>query len=98
MLHARNQASHCQHWSRGAALHVTVINGDLSFIRQPLLLGHYRSLRLTGTEFVMNRLVGGAMDDSLKVGLYPEPPGTHQVFINTRTDPENPGRRRGRKP
>ncbi len=38
----------------------------------------------------MNRLLGGAMDDSLQVGLYPEPPGTHQVFVNTRTDPENP--------
>ena len=76
--------------ARGAALQVTVINGDLSFIRQPLLIGHYRSLRLSGTEFVMNRLIGGAMDDSLKVGLYPEPPGTHQIFVNTRTDPENP--------
>ncbi len=76
--------------SRGAALPVTVINGDLSFIRQPLLLGHYRSLRLSGTEFVMNRLLGGAMDESLQVGLYPEPPGTHQVFVNTCTDPENP--------
>ena len=75
---------------RGAALQVTVINGDLSFIRTPLLLGHYRSLRLSGTEFVMNRLLGGAMDDSLQVGLYPEPPGTHQIFVNTRTDPENP--------
>ena len=76
--------------SRGAALQVTVINGDLSFIGQPLMLGHYRSLRLSGTEFVMNRLIGGAMHDSLKVGLYPEPPGTHQIFVNSRTDPENP--------
>ncbi|MEP6608105.1 MAG: CHAT domain-containing protein [Burkholderiaceae bacterium] len=76
--------------ARSPALPITVVNGDLSFIRQPLLLGHYRSLRLSGTEFVMNRLIGGAMDDSLKVGLYPEPPGTHQIFINTRTDPENP--------
>ena len=75
---------------RGSALQVTVINGDLSFIRQPLLIGHYRSLRLSGTEFVMNRLIGGAMDDSLKVGLYPDQPGTHQVFVNTSTDPENP--------
>ena len=40
----------------------------------------------------MNRLLGGAMDESLQVGLYPDPPGTHQVFVNTCTDPENPWR------
>ncbi len=74
----------------GAALRITVVNGDLSFVRQPLLLGHYRSLRLTGTERVMNRLIGGTMEDSLQVGLYPEAPGSHQVFVNTRTDPDNP--------
>ena len=45
----------------------------------------------------MNRLIGGAMDDSLQVGLYPEPPGTHQVFVNTRTDPTTRGRCRGRR-
>ena len=76
--------------ARGAALKITVINGDLSFIRQPLLIGHYRSLRLSGTEYVVNKLVGGAMENSLKVGLYPVPPGTHQVFVNTHADPNNP--------
>ena len=44
-------------------LRVTVVNGDLTFVRQPLLLGHYRSSLLTGTERVMDRLVGGAMQD-----------------------------------
>ena len=76
--------------ARGAALKISVINGDLSFIRQPLLIGHYRSLRLSGTEYVVNKLVGGAMENSLKVGLYPVPPGTHQVFVNTHADPNNP--------
>jgi hypothetical protein len=74
----------------GAALRVTVINGDLSFMRQPLLLGHYRALRLTGTERVVNQLIGGAMDASLKVGLYPDAPGTQQIFANTRVQPDNP--------
>ena len=32
------------------ALHITVVNGDLMLVRQPLMLGHYRSMRLTGTE------------------------------------------------
>jgi len=63
-------------------LKVTVINGDLSFVRQPFLMGHYRSLNLTGTEYVMNRLIGGTMEASLSLGLYPVAVGTHQVFIN----------------
>ena len=76
----------------GTALRVTVINGDLTFVRQPLLLGHYRALRLTGTERVVDRLVGGAMSRSLKANLYPDAPGTHQVFVNTQVDPTNPWR------
>jgi hypothetical protein len=71
---------------------VTVINGDLSFIGQPLLIGHYRSLSLTGTEYVMNRQIGGAMETSLKLGLYPVALGTHQVFINHNVDRDNPWR------
>jgi hypothetical protein len=71
-------------------LAVTVINGDLTFVRQPLLLGHYRSIKLTGTERVMDRLVGGAMDDGLKLGIYPDATGTSRVFMNTGVNPFNP--------
>jgi CHAT domain-containing protein len=74
----------------GAALRITVVNGDLSFVSRPLLIGHYRSMRLTGTERVMDRLIGGAMEDSLRANLYPDRPGTHQVFVNLQVDPTNP--------
>ncbi|MBX3636890.1 MAG: CHAT domain-containing protein [Rubrivivax sp.] len=77
---------------RGAALRISVVNGNLSFVRQPLLVGHYRSMMLTGTEKVVDRLVGGAMQAALGAGLYPDAPGTHQVFVNTRSDPDNPWR------
>jgi CHAT domain-containing protein len=73
-----------------ASLQITVVNGDLTFIRQPLVIGHYRSLRLTGTERVMNRLVGGAMEVSLAKGLYPETVGAHQIFVNTQPNMANP--------
>jgi hypothetical protein len=73
----------------GTALRITVVNGDLTFIHRPLLLGHYRSSRLTGTERVMSKRVG-QMDRSLKAGLYPDAPGTHEIFVNTTADPENP--------
>ena len=74
------------------SLRVTVVNGDLTFQEAPLLLGHYRSTRLTGTERVMNDLIGGAMKHSLDMGVYPLSPGTHQVFVNTRLNPESPRR------
>ena len=58
-------------------------NGDLSFIREPLLLGHYRSAILTGTERVMNRRIGNAMEQALALGHYPGAAGSCEVFINT---------------
>lgn len=64
------------------ALKVKVVHGDLSFVGEPLLLGHYRSLRMTGTESVMNRLIGGTMQTSLSLGHYPLEPGSSQVFEN----------------
>ena len=77
---------------RGAALQITVLNGNLAFIRQPLLVGHYRTSVLTGTEGVVNRLVGGAMRAALDAGLYPDDVGTHQIFFNTWHSLDNPWR------
>ena len=69
-------------------LHVSVTNGDLTFAPEALLLGHYTATRLTGTEAVMNRLIGGAMHHSLQLGLYPLAVGAHEIFINDHTDIE----------
>ena len=88
----RGSAAESPEGASGAALRVAVLNGNLSFVSQPLLVGHYRSLALTGTENVVDRLVRGAMSASLGAGLYPDQPGTHQVFINPERDPENPWR------
>jgi pimeloyl-ACP methyl ester carboxylesterase len=74
----------------GTALRVTVINSDLKFVEQPILIGHYRSLALTGTERVVDKLIGGAMKISLDAGLYPASPGAHQIFINTGVNRDNP--------
>ena len=71
-------------------LEISVINGDLLFVPQPLMLGHYTSLRLTGTERVVDTLLGGAMSASLGAGVYPNAPGEHQMFINTGVNRDNP--------
>lgn len=73
----------------GNSLQVSVYNGDLKFVREPLLLGHYRSIKLTGTEAVVDRLVNKSMSRSLDAGLYPDSPGSHQIFGNGRDDPDN---------
>ena len=78
--------------SRPASLAITVLNGNLSFLSQALMVGHSRSLSLTGTEAVLDRLLGGDMKASLEAGLYPDAPGSHQIFINSGVDPSNPWR------
>lgn len=75
---------------RRTPLRVTVTHGDLTFVSEPLLLGHYRAAKLTGTEAVMDRLLGGTMSEALHRGLYPNSPGEHEVFLNTRERPDNP--------
>ena len=52
------------------------------------MLGHYRAFRLTGTEKVMDGLIGGAMKRSLDMGVYPVTAGTHQIFVNRRPNLE----------
>ncbi|MBN8511272.1 MAG: CHAT domain-containing protein, partial [Burkholderiales bacterium] len=73
-----------------AGLRIVVHNGNLKFVNEPLLVGHYASARLTGSEQIVNRLIGGAMGESLRAGLYPTQLGMHQIFSNLRVDPEQP--------
>ena len=61
---------------------ITVVNGDVRFEEQPLLIGHYRATRLTGTEWVLNEVLDQTMSDSLELGVYPVEPGTYRIFPN----------------
>lgn len=72
------------------ALRISVHNGNLKFVSHTLLVGHYVASTLTGTEGVVDRFIGGVMTASLQAGLYPEAPGTHQVFTNNQQDPDSP--------
>jgi CHAT domain-containing protein len=66
------------------ALAISVVNGNLMFMRLPLLVGHYRATQLTGSEAAINNLIGGGMASSLGAGVYPDGPGSFQMFRNTR--------------
>ncbi|WP_332738443.1 CHAT domain-containing protein [Hydrogenophaga sp.] len=73
-----------------SALRISVHNANLKFISTPLLVGHYFASTLSGSEAVVDRFIGGVMSASLTAGLYPEAPGTHQIFVNNRQDPDSP--------
>jgi len=73
-----------------APLRVTVVNANLKFVRYPMLVGHYRSIALTGSEYAMDVLLGGAMSTSLRINLYPDQPGSNQQFVNTQMNRDNP--------
>ena len=75
---------------RQETLSIIVQNGNLSFVRQALMLGHYTSSTLTGPEAVVDGLIGGTMGEALAMGCYPDRPGSHQVFINTGIGRVNP--------
>lgn len=61
-------------------LEVIVLNADLRFTEQALLVGHYRSTTLTGAEAAIDVLIDHRMSRALNAGLYPGAPGSHQVF------------------
>src|SRR5215468_5340071 len=71
-------------------MRISVINGNLGFVRHPLMLGHYRSMALTGSEMVVDRLIGGKMQAALDVRRYPDRPKANQIFPNMTVDPGNP--------
>jgi CHAT domain/Lecithin:cholesterol acyltransferase len=75
---------------KAPALHVRVLNGNLTFVGEPLLVGHYRSLELRGTEYVVDSHLGGSLRTAVAAGLYPEAVGEHRIFVNTQSDPSNP--------
>lgn len=75
---------------KGPALEIQVVNGNLKFISQPILVGHYSASVLTGTEHALDQLVGGTLTATLKMGCYPNACGSHQVFLNLGQNLLNP--------
>ncbi|HVL75561.1 MAG TPA: CHAT domain-containing protein [Noviherbaspirillum sp.] len=68
--------------SQSEPLDISVMNGNLRFVRGALMVGHYRSTSLTGTERILNLMYGEALSNSLRIGGYPHRPGDRQLFRN----------------
>jgi CHAT domain-containing protein len=71
-------------------LKISVTNGDLTFVTQPLLLGHYRSLSLTGAEKKIDDFLGGTMTLSLRLRAYATQLNESRYFKNERPNPDDP--------
>lgn len=71
-------------------LPVTVTNCNLKYTRDPLIVGHYASAGLTGSEKVVDEMVGGLLGDALKMNHYPSATRSNQVFTNIAANGENP--------
>ncbi|HWT38027.1 MAG TPA: CHAT domain-containing protein, partial [Paraburkholderia sp.] len=63
-------------------LSITVVNANLKFAHEPVMVGHYRGFTLTGTERVVDLLIGGTMNASLRIGRYPQTIETQLIFCN----------------
>ncbi|RYZ09192.1 MAG: CHAT domain-containing protein [Myxococcales bacterium] len=72
------------------ALEIAVTNGDLTFVSQPLLLGHYRSLTLTGAESKVDEFLGGTMTLALRLRGYATQLNEARYFKNQRPNPADP--------
>ncbi len=64
---------------------VTVVHGDLSFARFPIVVGHYEGDTIIGAESVIDRLFDGALKTRYNLGLYPGPLGSHTVVVREPT-------------
>ncbi len=71
-------------------LQLEVYNGDLRFIRHPLLLGHQISAELTGSEYVVDQMLGGDLSRALHCGVYPAMPGQSKIFVNRQVNEQDP--------
>ena len=55
---------------------LTVVNGDLSFARWPVVVGHYIGDSIAGSEAELDAALGGALRRRYALGVYPGAVGT----------------------
>ena len=79
-------------------LQITCSTATCAIVHEPLLVGHYRSDVLAGTEHVVNQMIGGTMEQALAMGQYPERTRDPPAVRAPRPAMPLPGRRCARKP
>ena len=59
---------------------LAVCHGDLAAAQYPVAVGHYVGDSISGTEAVLDRRLAGLMSQRHRLGVYPGPEGTSEVF------------------
>jgi hypothetical protein len=71
-------------------LRLAVRSGDVRFVHQPIVIGHYRSEHFSGSEAVLDQVLDGELARALDLGVYAEAAGSWQLFRNRRAPRDNP--------
>jgi CHAT domain-containing protein len=68
-----------------AGFRASVVHGDLTFARYPIVVGHYQGDTIIGAEAQINRILDGALSDRYNLGLYPGVFGSVAVVLRQPT-------------
>lgn len=79
----------------GQTLRVFVRAGDLRFVDQPVLCGHYVGDAITGAEAALDAKLGGALSQRERMGVYAGDIGSSAIVLQP---PNREERRRGSLP
>jgi hypothetical protein len=71
-------------------LQVRVVHGSLEFAAEPVAVGHYQGMPLTGAEGFLNDRLRGLLGDRLLLGMYAEQEGS-AVLVGPLPDVKPPG-------
>ncbi len=63
-------------------IQVSVVHGDLSYARYPVMVGHYLGDPIVNAEAALDDRLDHALAKRLALGLYPGRSGSHAVFFN----------------
>ena len=67
---------------------VRVAHGHLGFTSNIVAVGHYYGDTIVSAEAVLDRLLDGRLREYVRLGLYPGPLGSAEVFLNPGKKPE----------
>lgn len=69
-------------------LEVDVYAGDIRFVDQPVLCGHYRDDVISGAEKALDELLDGQLSEQEQLGIYADDIGTNSVVLRRRNREE----------
>ena len=67
-------------------LHVSVVHGNLCFVRSPLAVGHYQGDTIVSAEAVLDELLDHRLSRRQQSGVYPGPLMTNEILFNNLTN------------